>query len=217
MPYFPRNSIVIDMQGLVFGRLTVLSVEPRNIQNPTRTKRWICRCTCGTIKPVDGSSLRMGKVRSCGCQRAETLAKIKPGFKHGLSRNSIHSRWSGMKARCNNPNNPRYADYGGRGIKLCERWHDFQSFLDDMGMPPFRGATLERKENSKGYEPGNVIWATNKVQCRNKRDNRLITFNNKTQCISAWAEDVGISRSTLKHRLGRLGWSTKRALTTAVV
>lgn len=116
-----------------------------------------------------------------------------------------------MKQRCNNPRNSHYADYGGRGIKICERWDQFVNFLEDMGEPS-PGMSLDRIDVNKGYSPENCRWATIQEQNSNMRRNRLITYQGKTQTVAAWAREAGVDKRTLKSRLDS-GWSTEDALT----
>lgn len=119
-----------------------------------------------------------------------------------------------MKARCSNLNHPQYKNYGGRGIKVCKRWHDsFENFLADVGYRPSPKHSLERMKNGKGYKPGNVTWSTNKKQSRNKRTNRFYTFQGKKLCLTDWAKKFSLKEPTLRHRLD-VGWSLERALTT---
>lgn len=136
---------------------------------------------------------------------------------HGHCRNRKVSRayqaWKNMRDRCKNPRDDRYARYGGRGIKVCERWEkSFENFLADMGEPPAE-MTLDRIDSDGNYEPTNCRWADRKTQQRNMMRNRLITFRGITQCVAAWAEQLGIRQKALGHRLAR-GWSLERALTT---
>lgn len=117
-----------------------------------------------------------------------------------------------MNRRCLNPRDRCYKNYGGRGITVCERWRNsFEAFYEDMGPRP-KGASLDRTDNSKGYEPNNCRWATQAEQSRNKRTNRMITAFAKTMCLSDWAEEVGIPLGTLRYRLAS-GWPAERALT----
>jgi hypothetical protein len=117
-----------------------------------------------------------------------------------------------MRKRCLDPAHENYPLYGGRGIKVCERWLcSFENFLEDMGERPLE-KFLERKDNSGNYTPGNCVWATRSEQARNRRTNHLITFKGITQPLITWAEQVGISRLTLRSRL-REGWTIERALT----
>ncbi len=145
---------------------------------------------------------------------------------HGLSRSLEYGIWSSMKGRCSNPNERRYSDYGGRNIAVCERWRkSFVAFLTDMGRKPSELHSIDRINNNGNYScgqckeciennwPFNCRWTTDKVQHRNARNNHIIKFNNKEQCVAAWAEELKMPVSTLAMRLWR-GWGIKRALTT---
>lgn len=126
---------------------------------------------------------------------------------------SEHISWCNMRNRCNNPRHPRYDRYGGRGITVCDRWSSFALFLEDMGKKHGDKSTLDRIDNSKGYSPENCRWATYKEQANNTRRNKLITYKNRTQTLTQWAEELGISWSTLKFRIYRSGWSVDKAFT----
>jgi len=115
-----------------------------------------------------------------------------------------------MLARCQNPNNPRYADYGGRGITVCERWQTFENFYADMGESP-KDMTLDRKDNSKNYCESNCQWASYTEQNRNKRSNRLLTLLGESKCLAEWAEQYQIHPETLSSRI-KLGWTLEEAL-----
>jgi hypothetical protein len=125
-----------------------------------------------------------------------------------------YNAWQNMIARCYNPNHPWFQDYGARGITVCERWHKFENFLADMGERP-KSLTLERKRNSEGYSPDNCIWATAQEQARNRRNTRYLTIGEVTKPLWQWAEEYGISISTIHVRL-TAGWSDERAITTPV-
>jgi len=117
-----------------------------------------------------------------------------------------------MKQRCLNSNHKSYSDYGGRGIKICERWlESFENFLADMGVRP-AGKTLERDEVNGNYEPGNCKWATYVEQGNNRRSNVVVEFEGREQTVAEWAREIGVSRSALGFRL-RNGWNIKEALT----
>lgn len=137
---------------------------------------------------------------------------------HGESPTSRHRPspeyvvWQGMRRRCNDENADDYQRYGGRGINVCERWNDFRAFLKDMGRRPSRRHQIERKENDVGYEPDNCVWATAKENARNRSSNRLITYADRTQCLTAWAEEIGCSPAALKARIDS-GVSLEVALT----
>lgn len=125
---------------------------------------------------------------------------------------STHAIWRGMLSRCRNPKAKDFARYGGRGVAVCERWLSFDNFLADMGERP-AGLTLDRRNGSGNYEPGNCTWATPKQQARNRRDNVLVTHAGTTASVAAWAERTGLERKTLEYRI-RAGWPAERALTT---
>jgi hypothetical protein len=124
-----------------------------------------------------------------------------------------YQSWKDMKARCNCTTKSDYAYYGGRGIKVCERWQSFSTFVLDMGARP-AGMTLERDDNDGDYSPDNCRWATRKEQTHNTRRSVRVTYNGETMCVAEWAARIGISRKTLLDRLQRYGWTAERALTT---
>ena len=116
-----------------------------------------------------------------------------------------------MIARCYNPNNAAYNRYGGRGITVCKRWRKFENFLADMGNRPSSKYSIDRIDNSGNYTRENCKWSTMKEQCRNRRNNRLLTLNGETHCVAEWVDIVGIRSDTIRARLKR-GWSVERAL-----
>ena len=201
-----------DLTGLRFGRWTVIE-RSTNKGNQTM---WHCKCDCGTERNVNAYALVHNGSNCCGC-----IHKENPNRKtHGMSRDFISSEWRGMKSRCYNPNNKSYYDYGGRGIKVCEKWKDdLQSFYDDVSkLEHFgeKGYTLDRINNDADYEPNNVRWATKSEQNTNKRNNINITYNGKTQCLKLWAEELNIPYLTLYKRINKLNWDINKALTTPV-
>lgn len=120
-----------------------------------------------------------------------------------------------MKSRCTNPSNRQWADYGGRGITVCQRWADsFEAFLEDMGPRPSAKHQIDRTNNDRGYEPGNCRWVLSKTNNSNKRSNRIIEFQGQARTLTEWARQIGIGEPTLWIRLSDLGWSVERALTT---
>ena len=124
---------------------------------------------------------------------------------------SSRTAWGQMLARCYDPKNHKYSRYGGRGIRVCDRWICFRLFLEDMGERP-KDMTLNRIDNDGDYSPENCEWATHKQQAQNRSGNRLLTFKEKTMCISQWAREVGMSRESISNRL-KNGWSIEDALT----
>jgi hypothetical protein len=122
-----------------------------------------------------------------------------------------------MWQRCTNPKNPSFKRYGGRGIRVCDRWKDFALFLEDVGPRPSAKHSLDRHPDNDGdYEPGNVRWATPEEQQGNTSANRRLTYRGVTHVFAEWSRITGIQVSTIKVRIDRLGWSTARALTTSI-
>jgi hypothetical protein len=204
--------------GTRFGRLTVIREAPsRREPSGSSYRMALCRCDCGTEREFRLAALRKGGSKSCGClqrEKARALA-VSGNTTHGMSRTPIYRLWRAMLRRCNDPKNKRFDSYGGRGIKVCERWLDFSAFYADMGNRP-HGMSLDRIDNDGNYEPSNCRWATPVQQSRNKRPFRkkgAITFAGKKMGLAWWARETGISSDTISRRL-ELGWSVERTLTT---
>lgn len=125
---------------------------------------------------------------------------------------STYTSWLAMKVRCTDPRSKSYPLYGGRGIRMADRWATFANFLADVGERP-PGTTLDRIDNAGNYEPGNCRWSGAIEQQRNRRNNRLITFRGETKPLVAWAAQIGISEGALRARITRCGWSIESALT----
>lgn len=128
----------------------------------------------------------------------------------GAARSRTYRIWQAMLNRCRNQNVTNYKDYGGRGITVCARWHVYTDFLSDMGECPL-GHSIDRKDNDGNYEPGNCIWSTRHTQTRNKRTNRMLTFNGVTKCLKDWAISLGIDQASMAERLRK--WPRDRAFT----
>lgn len=200
---------MIDLSGQKFNRLTV---SRRDHNTKCGQTTWLCICDCGRTKIVRSDHLRRNKIKSCGCLRMELASRTHHGHskRHQISKK--YYSWIGMVRRCNNPMNNRYSRYGGRGINVCDRWLEFDNFLSDMGEKP-QGLQLDRINNNDGYYKENCRWTTPKQNSRNRCNNSRINFNNKTQCMAAWGEELDINKSTIQSRLRR-GWSIEKALTT---
>lgn len=138
---------------------------------------------------------------------------IKHGNAYRGKLSPLYKRWAGIKQRCTDPNHESYKNYGGRGIKLCKRWFDFAAFAADVGDPPSPKYQLDRIDNSKGYQPGNVRWVTQAENNRNSRRCHNVKIGKETKPIFAWLVHFGLSRSTFDARVRR-GWSIEEALTT---
>jgi hypothetical protein len=199
---------VIDISNQTFGRWTVLSRAENTTQGQTQ---WLCRCECGTERIVVSILLRRGITRSCGCLKQDrSVRDAKHGHAHSGAITPTYWSWAGMIARCDNPKHRSYADYGGSGITVCERWHTFANFLADMGEKP-EGCSIDRIDNAKGYLRDNCRWSTAKDQARNKRSNRMIEYDGKTRTIAEWAEILHIPQHTISDRL-RHGATIAQAL-----
>jgi hypothetical protein len=148
-----------------------------------------------------------------GWNQKQRTAVIEAITIHGMSKTKTYRTWQSMKARCTNPSNVQYMDYGGRGIGVCEEWMKFENFFEDMGLRP-EGMSLDRIDNEKGYSKENCRWATEFEQKRNTRRNHWITFNGETKCLEDWAKEIGIKANTLINRLNRSKWPLEKALTT---
>lgn len=130
-------------------------------------------------------------------------------WKHGYSRTPTYNSWQNMIARCTNPNANEYNNYGGRGIAVCNEWMDFSRFLRDMGEKP-KGCSIERKNNNKGYNPENCIWASKKEQANNRRSNILIQINGAKYTVAQFAEKFHLNAKQLYEKLQRARDKMKR-------
>lgn len=190
-----------EMVGQKFGRLTVVSEAPRL---SAKNVRWNCLCECGGKTIVQGGTLRTGKQKSCGCLQIESA------FKHGQEGTKVYFAWAAIKQRCLNKKCKSYKDYGARGINIFEEWLKFENFYAAVGDAP-DGMSIDRIDNQKGYEPGNIRWTSMEVQNNNRRITVLISMFGKTQSLTMWAREYKISPISIKSRL-KLGWSFEDAL-----
>jgi hypothetical protein len=198
----------VELAGQQYGRLVVLQYAWR-IRG---IRYWHCGCTCGNVKVLRQDNFIYGRTKSCGCLRREYIASVTLEVKPARR---TYNSWRSMLERCYNPHCKGYCYYGGRGIRVCRRWREsFANFLADMGDAP-PGLTLDRRDNDRGYSPGNCRWATRVEQNQNMRRNVFITYKGKTQVVSAWAREYGLHPEVVRKRLYR-GWTLERALTEAV-
>lgn len=170
-------------------------------------RHWVCKCSCGkTTEPISGASLRNGNTISCGCAK-----KIFCGARtHGMSDHPAMQSYKGAKARCNTESHKDFAYYGGRGIKFL--LPSFEEFWKVMGSTWFKGASIDRIDVNGNYELGNVRWATRKEQSLNTRNSVMLTYNGVTKNLSLWAEELGVTPSSLRERIEK--WGVEKALST---
>lgn len=200
----------IDMTGNKYGRLTVIEMAGHNQH---KQRQWRCICECGTLIEKTGSDIRSGNTLSCGCLHKEVTSAA--STTHGMSKTPIWSIHRSMMDRCYLPTSHAYNRYGGRGITVCERWHDFENFFADMGHRP-EGMSLERADNDKEYSPSNVQWATAKDQANNRRSSRWIEFRGETKTLAQWCDELGLKVGTVWARLNRDGFTVEAAFTKSI-
>ena len=203
--------------GTTFGRLTVIEEAPRLLDakgKPT-VVMYKCQCSCEkqTVCSVRYSFLNTGKTQSCGCLKNEAASSRMTT--HGLSDSRVYEIWQGIIKRCEKPSQRSYKDYGGRGIRVCDRWKEsFLNFLEDMGYPPTEGHSIERLNVDGNYEPSNCAWATVVVQVSNRRNNVNLEYKGETKHIAEWARIAGLTENTLRKRVLVLKWDVARAIET---
>ncbi len=198
-----------DLTGIRVG--SVVAVRVAGV-NPHGKKLWAVRCDCGTEKVVEGTDFARGNYQSCGCRRASLIGAR--NSTHGMSEHPAFAVWASMKARCQRENHPAWANYGGRGIKVCPKWSDsFEAFWEDMGPTYVSGLTLDREDNSGDYSPENCRWTGWTTQARNKRGNvHVDTEGFGRVTVKEAAERSGLKYTTLLYRL-KSGCPTELALT----
>ncbi|KPV42001.1 hypothetical protein AN477_19725 [Alicyclobacillus ferrooxydans] len=200
-----------NLIGMKFGHLTVVDVITGNSK-----RMWVCKCDCGRMKekPLSGYQLKNLIITDCGCIFRKHIGK---GMRrHGQCNTKLYKVWSSMKARCSNPTDKAYANYGGRGIHVNPMWNTFEPFRDWAVCNGYReGLTLERVDNDGEYGPRNCKWIPKPEQTSNRRVCRRITYRGQTRILKDWAEELGIPYHVLQHRVYR-GWSVSRAFETPV-
>ena len=203
----------MDLTGDKYGYLTVIKMSD------TRTRagriQWECICECGKHVTIPAHKLRCGETKSCGCHHYDCNHRSKKAKNNPR----LYNVYSGIKKRCNNPNNGGYPEYGGRGITLCHEWKTFDAFCDWALANGYdenaahHECTIDRIDNSKGYSPDNCRWVNMIEQANNKRNNKMLTFNGKTQTMAEWTRECGFKNGVISQRLSR-GWSVEKTLST---
>lgn len=198
-----RRATADEFIGKKFGRLFVKELSERRDNGK---KIFVCICDCGAVVEVRLCAINNGNTKSCGCLKLESSTKPKR-LTHGLSKTRTYNIWAGMKKRCMKTSSISYQRYGGRGIKVCDRWEKFENFYADMGEAP-DGFSLERINNDGDYCQENCKWIPKDLQGLNKSTNVLLTARGKTQPITEWAKEIGIGATTLFYRF-RKGWGVE--------
>lgn len=182
---------LIDLSNRKFGKLTALERSHMGRYGTV----WRCQCECGSVHYALGAELSRNRIKSCGCSQV----------KHEKAHTKTWRIWVQMRQRCDNANNKNYMHYGGRGIDYAPQWQDFIIFLADMGDCP-TGMSLDRIDNNKGYSKENCRWTTQAHQSRNRRTNKMYTYNGTTLCLRDWENSLGLSKGALTKRLRRMSF-----------
>ena len=200
---------LIDLTRKRFGKLTAIE---RDFSKRKRTM-WICECDCGNTITVRSDVLLTGHTQSCGCMQKEITSNIKKT--HGMANKRLYNIYNNMIRRCYHEKTTKYADYGGRGIKVCDEWkNDKMTFFKWATSNGYEEhLTIDRINNDGNYEPSNCRWVTMKEQAKNKRTNHLVEYHGKSQSLKQWSEELGIKYCTLVSRIDTLQWDTERAFT----
>jgi hypothetical protein len=206
-----------DLLGEVFSCLTVESFAGSfEVESGEKRRYWRCRCKCGNLVLHTTKDLRSGRYKSCGCKRVEFASTLNK--RHGKTGTKVYRTWKGIKSRCLNTKSHAYKDYGGRGISIAPEWKDnFEAFYAEIGDPPSDNHSIDRIDNERGYEPGNVRWVASGIQNNNKRNNVFYEYKGKQYQLKDLSEMSGIPFSTLASRLITLGWGVAEAIETPVV
>lgn len=207
----PRSPHFRNLTGMVFGRLRVEAYDFP--VTPRASAHWKCICECGKSVTVKSRSLTSGITKSCGCFGKEQRMKSKGNRKHGKSKSPESNTFLGLVRRCTKPNDKKYPIYGGRGITVHQRWLEggLGAFIEDVGLRPSPLHSLDRIDVNGNYEPGNVRWATQLEQQRNRRNNRIVVVNGQKMCVSSLRDISDVKLGTIRYRL-KSGWTIEKAI-----
>lgn len=200
-------SKIKDLTGMKFGQLVVIK---RLKCNKWRQSVYLCKCDCGNTIEVVGNDLKNGHTKSCGCTKCSQnrLTAIYP---------RLYNIWKKIKDRCYNINSNIYKYYGKRGIKVCNEWHDLETFIEWALKNGYQdNLTIDRINNNGNYEPSNCRWISLPAQQNNKRTNRLITYNNETHTIAEWEKIKKFPKDVIRQRINKLKWDIEKAIETPV-
>lgn len=203
----------IDLIGRKFGRLTVLKFHSVNENYATF---WLCRCSCGTEKPIRRSNLTNGSAKSCGCLNAELVKEraTKSSLGGRVKDERIYNIWQSMRQRCYYRKSTEFHRYGARGISVCAEWSEYASFKKWALKNGYKDSlSIDRIDNDGDYRPENCKWSTPTEQANNRRNSLLIEFSGKNQTLAQWSKETKIHYSCLYGRMIS-GWDVEKMLTT---
>lgn len=203
-----------NLEGLRFGRLVAVDRAENKGTGTAAKAQWLCSCDCGGSCIAQAGALKSGNTQSCGCLKREASMRNASllNRKHGKTGSRAHTTWMSMLQRCNDHSHRSFKDYGGRGIKVCERWLEFANFYADMGDPP-DGHSIERNRVNEGYSPENCQWIPSSKQAHNRRDSFLIKAFGEELPPAAWARKTGLSKAAILYRKAS-GMSDEAAVST---
>lgn len=197
-----------DLTGQKFEKLTVI----KRVENDKNNRvQYLCKCECGSIKIIRGSSLTSGNTKSCGCNFGRKKTQSFYGTR-------LYRIWANIKSRCTNPKYIRFEDYGGRGINICDEWKEFNNFKDWSLKHNYSDALqIDRINNNGNYGPSNCHWVKPFENSRNKRNNLFFTYKDTTLCLKDWALKLNIDYILLYNRIVIRKWSFEKAINTPIM
>lgn len=186
----------MSVKDMTRQKIGLVEVIERAGSDAYGNARWRCKCKCGNEFIAKGHDLRNGHVRSCGHLQRQIASEL--NATHRMSKTRLYAVWDGMKQRCENPNSTAYRDYGAKGVRVCQEWHDFERFYEWMMSQGYKpGLTIDRKDNAKGYGPDNCRLATRAEQNRNTSRTHRIICGSEIVTAAEAARMVGSDRSTV--------------------
>ena len=197
-----KKANVSELIGLRSGMMVAVKDAG---QNKNGCSLVLCQCDCGNLKSVTYSHFKAGAYVSCGCKKPTGQ------YRHGLTKTRTHNIWMMMRRRCEDSKSNEYHRYGALGISVCDRWQFFDKFLEDMGECP-KEMSIDRIDNSKGYEPSNCRWATPKQQAENRSTQKFYEIDGETLTLPDVAKKYGINYRTLRNRMFRTGMTLEQAV-----
>ena len=204
---------ISEYQGKKIWSVTVVGLDPEYIGKTYNANKWIFRCECGNTFSASPSRVLSGHKKSCGCKKG------KASLTHGMNGDPFYPTWWAMMRRCYHKENHNYGRYGGRGITVCQDWHNPENFIlwarKTLGVKD-RKYTLDRIDNNKGYCPENCRWISAKGQANNRRSNSLETIDGETKTLSEWCQIYNIKPETVRARQKR-GMTFLDALSTPLL